>query len=39
MNSPKKISSAVKNITAKEVIGLHSKVKFWISGYYVIAEG
>jgi putative transposase len=42
MNSPKKIISSVKSITAKEIFRLHREVKrfllggnFWTSGYYV----
>ena len=45
-NSPKKIISAVKSITAKEVFRLHPEVKrflwggkFWASGYYVNTVG
>ena len=46
MNSPKKIISAVKSITAKEMFRLHPEVKrklwggkFWTSGYYVNTVG
>ena len=46
MNSPKKIISAVKSITAKEIFRLHPEVKrflwggkFWTSGYYVNTVG
>ena len=45
-NSPKKIISAIKSITAKEVFRLHPEVKqllwggkFWTSGYYVNTVG
>ena len=45
-NSPKKIISAVKSITAKEIFRLHPEVKrflwvgkFWTSGYYVNSVG
>lgn len=41
MNSPKKIISAVKSITAKEIFLLHPGVKrkLWTSGYYVNTVG
>ncbi len=46
VNSPKKIISAVKSITAKEMFRLHPEVKrklwggkFWTSGYYVNTVG
>ena len=46
MNSPKKIISSVKSITAKEIFRLHPEVKrklwggkFWTSGYYVNTVG
>jgi REP element-mobilizing transposase RayT len=46
MNSPKKIISVVKSITAKELFRLHPEVKlllwggkFWTSGYYVNTAG
>ena len=46
VNSPKKIISAVKSITAKEIFRLHPEVKrflwggkFWTSGYYVNTVG
>ncbi len=46
MNSPKKIISFVKSITAKEIFRLHPEVKlflwsgkFWTSGYYVNSVG
>ncbi len=46
MNSAKKIISAVKSITAKEIFRLHPEVKsklwggkFWTSGYYVNTVG
>jgi REP element-mobilizing transposase RayT len=42
MNAPKKIISAVKSITSKEIFRLHPEVKrklwggkFWTSGYYI----
>jgi putative transposase len=45
-NSPKKIISAVKSITAKEIFTRHSEVKrflwvgkFWTSGYYFNSAG
>ena len=45
-NSPKKIISAIKSITAKEIFRLHLEVKiflwggkFWTSGYYVNTVG
>ncbi len=45
-NSPKKIISAVKSITSKEIFRLHPEVKrflwggkFWTSGYYVNTVG
>lgn len=45
-NAPKKIISAVKSITAKEIFRLHPEVKqklwggkFWTSGYYVNTVG
>ena len=45
-NSPKKIISAVKSITAKEIFRLHPEVKrflwggkFWTSGYHVNTVG
>ncbi len=46
INSAKKIISAVKSITAKEIFRLHPEVKnklwggkFWTSGYYVNTVG
>ena len=46
MNSPKKIISSVKSITAKEIFRLHPEVKrklwggkLWTSGYYVNTVG
>ena len=46
INSPKKIISVVKSITAKEMFRLHPEVKrklwggkFWTSGYYVNTVG
>ena len=46
MNLTKKIISAVKSITAKEIYRLHPEVKnklwggkFWTSGYYVNTVG
>ncbi len=46
MNSAKKIISAVKSITSKEIFRLHPEVtnklwggKFWTSGYYVNTVG
>jgi putative transposase len=46
MNSPKKIISTVKSITAKEIFRLHPEVKrflwggnFWTRGYYVNTVG
>ena len=46
INSPKKIISSVKSITAKEIFRLHPEVKrklwggkFWTSGYYVNTVG
>ena len=45
-DSPKKLVSAVKSITAKEIFRLHPEVKqllwggkFWTSGYYVNTVG
>lgn len=45
-NTPKKIISAVKSITAKEFFRFHPEVKqkhcagkFWTSGYYVKTVG
>lgn len=45
-NSPKKIISTVKSITAKEIFRLHPEVKrflwggkFWASVYYVNSVG
>jgi REP element-mobilizing transposase RayT len=45
-DAPKKIISAVKSITAKEIFRLHPEVKqmlwggkFWTSGYYVNTVG
>ncbi|MFT6870131.1 MAG: putative transposase [Polaribacter sp.] len=46
MNSPKKIISTVKSITAKEIFRIHPEVKrflwggnFWTTGYYVSTVG
>jgi putative transposase len=46
MNSPKKIISTVKSITAKEIFRIHPEVKrflwggnFWTRGYYVNTVG
>ena len=46
VNSPKKIISSIKSITAKEIFRLHPEVKnflwggkFWTSGYYVNSVG
>jgi putative transposase len=46
MNSPKKIISTVKSITAKEIFRIHPEVKrflwggnFWTTGYYVNTVG
>ena len=46
VNAPKKIISAIKSITAKEIFRLHPEVKqklwggkFWTSGYYVNTVG